>query len=72
MGLCDGSAVAGRLCTQRVELEVQRWALEGGTSGAELPSVSVSTISSLMDAAAVHKEAAQQFESNYTTGTKFW
>lgn len=57
------------LCAQRVELEVQRWALEGG---AELPSESVSTIANLVDAAAVHKEAAEQFESNFTTGTKFW
>ena len=57
---------------QRVDLEVQRWALEGGTSGAELPSESVSTIANLVDAASVHKEAAEQFESNFTTGTKFW
>lgn len=57
---------------QRVELEVQRWALEGGVQGAELPSDSVSVIADLVDAASVHREAAEAFQSSFTNGTKFW
>lgn len=60
------------LPAQRVELEVQRWSLEGGVQGADLPSDSVSVIADLVDAASVHLEAADAFQSSFTNGTKFW
>ena len=61
-----------QIFVRRVELEVQRWSLEGGVQGADLPSDSVSVIADLVDAASVHLEAADAFQSSFTNGTKFW